>query len=666
MVWKRFKKIGLKPFQSLHSKLVFSFLLIVLAGGSASTIIGTRMVGNTIIAEAQNKVRHDLVSAWMVYQEKLNRIKDVLNLTAKRDLIVRAVVGGQVEILKQELERVRMEYGLDILTVTDKKGYVLTRTRSPFHSGDFQGNDEFVRSALKKEIVASTEIIPQDELAKEGPELARQAYLEFVPTPMAKGRPESKETSGMMLKAAVPIPDINGNVLGVLYGGTLLNRNYEIVDKIKDIVFRGEQYERIETGTATIFQWDLRISTNVKDKNRLRAIGTRVARDVHDQVLENGQAWVDRAFVVNEWYIAAYEPIRNLKGEIIGILYVGTLEKPYTDLRQRVIYSFFAIAFAGLILVFFLSYLIARSITRPVGELVRATEVITSGDFSHEVAISSFDELGHLTMSFNGMVRTLKANMDELRVLNQKLQDLNRHYLEMLGFVTHELMQPMGVLKGFLVMLKDESLGKLGSPKQEQAVSTMLRNVNALINMVQKYLQLGRIESGRMEVNKALIPIFAEALQPILEDEKQQLEARKMTSVIEKEEAFRQARVEADPVLLRIVFSNLIGNALKYGREGGKIWCGFREEPEQFLFYVKNEGRGIPAGKLTQVFEKFSRLDGDLERRRRGTGLGLFNAKEVVERHGGRIWAESEEGKWATFFFTIPKTGGGVSPLGKR
>ena len=654
-MWRNLKIPGLMHFRTLRSKLVFSFLLVVLAGGLASTMIGTRMVGNTIIAEAQNKVRHDMASAWMVYQEKLNRVKDVLHLTAKRDLIIRSLVGRDVEVLRRELERLRIEYGLDVLTVTDNKGVVLTRTRSPYQAGDFQGNDELVRRALKREVVATTEIVPQEELAKDGPELVRQAYMEFVPTPMAKARPETKETSGMMLKAAVPILDINDNVLGTLYGGSLLNRNYEIVDKIKDIIFKGERYKEIDTGTATIFQWDLRISTNVKDKSGLRAISTRVAKDVYDQVLENGRAWVDRAFVVNDWYIAAYEPIRNLKGEIIGILYVGTLEEPYTDIRNRVIYSFFGIAFLGVVMVLILAYFITRSITRPIDELVKATEVIAGGDFSHEVPIQSRDEVGHLAGSFNRMTGTLKATMDELYVLNTKLQDLNRHYLEMLGFVTHELMQPIGVLKGFLVMLEDESLGPLATQRQKQAISTMLRNVNALINMIQKYLQLGRIESGKMEVNKVHMPIFAQALQPILEDERQQINARKMEVVIENEESFRKVEGEADPVLLRIVFSNLIGNVLKYGQEGGKIWCGFREEPEESLFYVKNEGRGIPADQLTKVFEKFSRLGGELERARGGTGLGLFNSKEVVERHGGRIWAESEEGKWANFLFTIPK-----------
>jgi len=117
----------------------------------------------------------------------------------------------------------------------------------------------------------------------------------------------------MMMKAAVPILDINNEVWGVIYGGSLLNRNYEIVDRIKDAVFRGRAVPGERHGHRHIMQWDLRISTNVRDNNRLRAIGTRVSKEVYDQVLEMGRSFIDRAFVVSEWYIAAYEPVRNIK-----------------------------------------------------------------------------------------------------------------------------------------------------------------------------------------------------------------------------------------------------------------------------------------------------------------------------------------------------------------
>jgi len=97
--------------------------------------------------------------------------------------------------------------------------------------------------------------------------------------------------------------------------------------------------------TATIFQWDLRISTNVKTSDGTRAIGTCVSSDVYEKVLENGLNYIGRAFVVNAYYITAYEPIRNTKGTIIGILYVGLLEKKYLDYKIKLTYEFIGIGF---------------------------------------------------------------------------------------------------------------------------------------------------------------------------------------------------------------------------------------------------------------------------------------------------------------------------------
>lgn len=249
----------------------------------------------------------------------------------------------------------------------------------------------------------------------------------------------------------------------------------------------------------------------------------------------------------------------------------------------------------------------------------------------------------------------LRKGMEELQEINDKLRDLNRHYLEMLGFVTHEFMQPLTVLKAFLIMLQDETIGILTDSRQKQAVNTMMRNVNGLVHMIQKYLQLGRIESGKMEVSPSWIHPFEECLEPILEDTKRQVETHGMKMVLENEPAFRQAEVWADSNLLRIVFDNLISNAIKYGRRGGKIWCGSQETGAETLFYVKNEGKGIPKENLEKVFEKFSRLEGELERSRGGTGLGLFNVREIIRKHEGRSWAESEEGKWANILFAIPR-----------
>ena len=133
-----------------------------------------------------------------------------------------------------------------------------------------------------------------------------------------------------MIAAAVPVFDDQGQMQAIFYGGDLLNRRYEIVDAIKQQVFRNEAYKGKEIGTVTIFLGDLRISTNVKQEDGSRAVGTQLSSSVCDAVLERGETWAAPAFVVNDWYITAYEPIRDPAGKIIGVLYVGLLRAPFT------------------------------------------------------------------------------------------------------------------------------------------------------------------------------------------------------------------------------------------------------------------------------------------------------------------------------------------------
>ncbi|GAH96509.1 unnamed protein product, partial [marine sediment metagenome] len=171
------------------------------------------------------------------------------------------------------------------------------------------------------------------------------AYIQFTPTPGARPRSEKAETSGMVLMAAVPVWAGNEEIIGILYGGILLNRNYRLVDYVRDMVFEEKEYKGKPFGTVTIFQWDVRITTNVKEKDGSRAIGTRVSREVYEKVLENGKTWLDRAFVVNSWYISAYEPIYAPTNKIIGMLYAGVLEDKYVDIKNGIFLRFLAIIF---------------------------------------------------------------------------------------------------------------------------------------------------------------------------------------------------------------------------------------------------------------------------------------------------------------------------------
>ncbi|MCK4816804.1 cache domain-containing protein, partial [bacterium] len=342
---------------------------------------------------------------------------------------------GEQDILSRKLSRIRNRYRLDILTLTDNKGNVIIRTRNPGVVGDNQLQDEIVKQALKKGVLAHPQIVSREELIKEGEDLAEKAYMEFIDTPKAAIRTENKETSGLMLKAVAPVKDEDGKLLGILYGGILLNRNYEIVDQVKEIVYKEEKYKGREIGTATIFQHDLRISTNVKNERGERAIGTRVSKEVNNAVLVEGKPWIDRAFVVNDWYITAYEPIKNINNKIIGILYVGMLEKPYIDTTERVMLTFTGLAFLCVVFLLIILYFSTTRIINPLQKMVIATQEIAKGDLSHKVEMRSKDEIGYLADSFNQMTANLKTAKKKLvewgKTLEKKVDERTKELTEM-------------------------------------------------------------------------------------------------------------------------------------------------------------------------------------------------------------------------------------------
>jgi two-component system NtrC family sensor kinase len=254
-----------------------------------------------------------------------------------------------------------------------------------------------VQYVLKKRApVSSTDIVDQPELVKESQQLATQASMEITPTPMAGPSAKTQIVSGMTLKGAAPVFTATGRFVGVMVGAVLINRNYEIVDKIRRTVFKEESYKGQQVGTATIFQDDVRISTNVRNADGSRAITTRVSAEVADAVLLRGDTWRSRAFVVNDWYISAYAPIGGLRGSTIGMLYVGTLERPYKDILWRNLYVFLGITILAMGLISIVAMKIANQISRPIRAMADAAKKITEGDYSQQAGNQLDDGVGFL------------------------------------------------------------------------------------------------------------------------------------------------------------------------------------------------------------------------------------------------------------------------------
>ena len=489
------------------------------------------------------------------------------------------------------------------------------------------------------------QIISGKELEKEGKDLAEQAHIEFIQTPNEKPIPEKEETSGMVIKAAAPVMGYDNELLGVIYAWRLLNRDYEIVDKVKETVFEGVKYKEKDIGTATIFQKDLRVSTNVQNLDGSRAIGTRVSEEVYDQVLVEGVPWIGRAFVVNDWYISAYEPIRNIKDEIIGILYVGLLEEKFTDLQKKTMGIFLGITAAGIILALIISYFLISGVLRPINKLVYASKKLAKGDLSQRVAITSKDEIGELTDSFNLMASSIKERDDQLKArTQQKIQESER--LASIGRlaagVAHEINNPLGAILVYSNLLLEES--KLQGPEEEN-LKKIARETIRCKEIVKGLLDFARKTKPKKELvdinnilNRVMSLVGKQALFQNIKVTKR-LNGRLQT-------------VMADKTQVQQVFMNIILNAAEAMQGKGSLTIGTKSlEGKKFIeIRFTDTGCGIPQENMKSLFEPFFTTKEESN----GIGLGLAISYGIIKNHGGNIEVKSKVGKGTTFLIRLP------------
>lgn len=650
------------PHFSLRKKIILSFLLVILFGGIVSLFLGYRLVRNTLISQAQNKVKHDLSAAWMVFNEKLNDIKEIVSLTAVREEIQRSLESRNPQEAFKYLSQIRREYDLDILNLTDSEGNVMVRTRNPDIYGDDQSGDPMIQLAVQGGTVSHPQIMPQNELEKEGAELAKQAAIKIVSTPNASAAAQSHVLSGLVLKAAAPVRGNNDRILGVLYGGVLLNRNYEIVDRIKETVYKEEKYKGREIGTATIFQNDLRISTNVKNKDGSRAIGTLISEDVKKAVLQKEQSWIDRAFVVNDWYITAYEPIKNIQSQNIGILYVGMLEKPYIDTTNRVMGTFALLAGACVILLLILLDFSTKRIIHPLLDMVKATEKIAQGDLSHQVTVKSNDEIGYLADSFNKMTVDLKTANHKLlewgKTLEKKVDERTKELTEMhahliqseklasLGKlaagVAHEINNPLGgILIYSHLLLEDMDKNDTNYDNLKKIVKETTR-CKDIVKGLLDFARPKEPETTAVNVNDVV-----ENAMSIIESQ-----ALFQNIDIQKEYLPDPPKITADASQLHQVFINIILNAAEAMQGNGTLTIRtfLDKEKKNINIQFSDTGPGIGNEIKARLFEPFFTT----KEVGKGTGLGLAISYSLIRKHQGTINVESRVGEGSTFTVRLP------------
>ena len=630
------------------TKLVLSFLLIILLMSVTFSLVGVYIIGDQVVREAQAKVQTDLNSAREIFLHKLAMINDVVRLSADRYLLISELLVGEAQQTAESFDRIREREELDVLTLTDQRGRVLLRTSNPGEVGDDQSGHVLVRAVLEQgATVAAPCIVTAEDLRRESPELAKRARIRFIETPLARPRPTEEETSGMMLQAAAPVLDSEGNLLGVVYGGVLLNRHQQIIDRIKATVFQDVQYDGKEIGTATVFQDDLRISTNVKNEDGTRAIGTRVSADVYEWVFEQGEPWFGRAFVVNDWYLAAYEPIRDLGGAIIGMLYVGVLEQKYLDLRRQAVMLFLAITLLGASVAFGLAYWMSRRISVVIKKLANAAELVAHGNLDVHVEIHSHDELQELAGTFNFMAAALKKRDQKLRdFTTRRIMESERlaHLGQLAAGVAHEINNPLQGIVTYSHLLLERSTPDNGARASLEKIVKQANRCRDIIRGLLDFARQRKPEKRLSNVNRIL---------------------GECVSLVENQALFHNIRIAQhlagdlpkvfmDPSQIQQVFMNMIINAAEAMHGTGQLTITTQHVPGEGAVEVQftDSGHGIKEADLDRIFSPFF----STKEIGHGTGLGLSISYGIVQEHKGTITVESEEGEGATFTIRLPVT----------
>ena len=633
---------------SLRSRILIHMLSVVVISGGVTALIGACLIWQGLSQEAQNRVRQDLNAATVFYDQRLESMAAALQYTALGERFLQAVAGRETDYLSPRLEAVRQSGSLDLLYVADAQGRVIHRAHRPGVSGDSVLGDRLVGAVLGSgRAAAGSLLIPIGTLEKESPALAERARIRVLPTSRAEPSESTETDAGLMLGAAAPVRAADGRLLGVLRAGILLDRNFDLVDQVQNTVFRGEHYAGKPLGTATIFQDDVRISTNVLQEDGSRAIGTRVSAEVYDHVLRRKETWVGQAWVVNDWYLSAYAPIYDVDARPIGMLYVGVLQRKFSDRTMKTMLTFGLVTLGGLLAAGLAAWKLADSLSRPLHSLARATAAIAQGDFSGTVPVQSADEMAVLARRFNDMARSLRQR-DELLTRQTCLQLTRSERLAAVGRlaagVAHEINNPLTGVLAFSHMLLKEAPP---NSRQKEDIETIIAATTRCRDIIRALLNFSR----QNEPQRRWADLNG-ALREALNLTRHQAHLHRVTVREAMDAAIPHLVI--DPFQIQEVAVNLILNAIDAMPDGGTLTVTTRAVGDAagpwVEFRIADTGIGISPEHLEQVFNPFFTTKPPGQ----GTGLGLAVSYGIVTEHGGEIRISSEVGHGTTVTVRLP------------
>lgn len=612
-----------------------------------------------------SKVSGDLTIAHQYFTHILENTGEQIQALGQSVAFREVLAKGDVAEVDRLLAERQSKLGLDFL-------YLAPAPRGT-GSGQPDADWPVIASALRGQSMTSIDIFSNADLAAISPDLAERAHLDLIDTPNAVPSTRNAETRGMVVHSASHVELPNGQN-AALVGGILLNQNLAFIDTINDLVYRQSSLPEGSQGTATLFLDDVRVSTNVRLFADRRALGTRVSSAVRKTVLEDGQVWLDRAFVVNDWYISAYEPIKDSYGKRVGMLYVGFLEAPFAQTKyESLLILIGAFLFvAALSVPIFLRW--ARGIFKPLERMANTIGRVENGDLSartnidqvqDEIALVA-DHLDDLLDQVQESDKRLRAWNDqlnervdartsELREANRQLEATTRQLImseklaaigEITAGVAHEINNPVAVLQGNLDVLRD-LLGehaRLGDT-EFRLIDEQVNRINLIVT---KLLQFAKPEEYAGYVERHSVAEVIDDCMPLVAH----LLSRADIDVVREHHSTRLVlmnRTELQQVLV-----NLMVNALHAMSERGTLTLTDIDQDRDglpgILITVRDTGSGMDAEVLNRIFDPFYTT-----KRREGTGLGLSITKTLIDRQGGGLEVESKPGKGTTFMIWLPE-----------
>ncbi|MFH0738793.1 MAG: ATP-binding protein [Candidatus Omnitrophota bacterium] len=314
------------------------------------------------------------------------------------------------------------------------------------------------------------------------------------------------------------------------------------------------------------------------------------------------------------------------------------------------------ISFLLIIMVVIIAFYLARSISSPIKDLTHISKIISEGEFSARARIDTGDEIGELAASFNQMTDKLveaKANVEQKKaeVEEQKrlLEEVNKELDSFVYTVSHDLRAPLRGIDGLVKFIEEDYVDKLDAQGKDY-LSKIRVGANRMKQLIDDLLMLSRIsriKNPYEDVN--MNELVSSVINRIEFDIKQHK--------VELKIADNLAVVRCDRIKMQEVFLNLINNAIKFSSKNKginpRVEVGYNDRGQVHEFYVKDNGIGIDKKYQDEIFGIFKRLHTQEEFE--GTGAGLGIVKRIIDDHKGSVWVDSELGKGATFYFTIPK-----------